>query len=103
MRIDAGSAAEPEARAAAREVVDLFLARDDERLRQWQERAEHEPPEWYAAALISDSKLAVTAEELAELNRAVLALMEPYKQRNRPEPPSGSRPVSIQYRAVPID
>jgi DNA-binding transcriptional ArsR family regulator len=101
--VDPGDPAGPEVRAAAWAVADIFLRRDDERLRAWYERAPQEPPEWSTTAGVSESLVVVTAEELAELNRAVSALVEPYKRRHRADPPDGARSVSIQYRAVPLD
>lgn len=100
--VDAGRDAGPEARAAERTLVEAQAARDLERTRDWLRRVDDEPPEWYDAALLSDSLLLLTAEELVELNRAVLALVEPYRQRNRPSPPAGARSVSVQYKAVPL-
>lgn len=101
--IEPGRTAEPDTMAAAREVLEVSLARDNDRVRRWQERASRETPEWYAAAMVSDSIVRVTAEELAELNQAMLRLIAPYKQRNRADPPAGARTVTIQYRAVPVD
>ena len=69
-------------------------ARDLQRIRDWVRRAGDEPKEWYDAAAISDTVLLLTAEELVELNEAVLALMKPYRRRERrADPPEGARPV----------
>jgi DNA-binding transcriptional ArsR family regulator len=38
-KIDPGHRATPDAQAAAREIVEVYLARDGERVRRWQERA----------------------------------------------------------------
>ncbi|MEU5941832.1 winged helix-turn-helix domain-containing protein [Micromonospora sp. NPDC047548] len=101
--IDVGQGAGPEARAAEQAVVEAHAARDAERTRDWLRRARDEPAEWYDAVLFSDTLLLLTAEELAELNQAVMALFEPYRQRNRlADPPPGARTVAAQYRAVPL-
>jgi DNA-binding transcriptional ArsR family regulator len=98
-QIEPGHRAPPDTRAAEQELVDVVLARDDDRLRRWQERAPHEPPEWYDAVMVSNSVLLLTAEELTALNQAVLALCEPYKRRNREaNAPAGARIVAAQYR-----
>ncbi|MDM4722061.1 helix-turn-helix domain-containing protein [Micromonospora sp. WMMA1363] len=100
--VDADRAAGPETRAAERTLVEAHMARDLERTRDWLRRVVDEPDEWYDAALLSDSLLLLTAEELVELNRAVLSLFEPFRQRSRPSPPAGARSVSVQYRSVPL-
>ncbi|MEU5788179.1 metalloregulator ArsR/SmtB family transcription factor [Micromonospora purpureochromogenes] len=101
--VDAGQDAGPEARAAEQALVEAHAARDMERTRDWLRRAGGEPPEWYDVALFNDSLLLLTAAELAELNEAVLALLRPYRQRNRQaDPPAGARSVAVQYKAVPL-
>ncbi|MEV0806391.1 winged helix-turn-helix domain-containing protein [Micromonospora sp. NPDC050200] len=101
--VEAGQGAGPEARAAEQALVEAHAARDIERTRDWLRRAADESPEWYDVALFSDTLLLLTATELAELNDAVLALFEPYRQRNRrAAPPAGARSVAAQYKAVPL-
>ncbi|SCE67169.1 Helix-turn-helix domain-containing protein [Micromonospora purpureochromogenes] len=101
--VDAGRDAGPEARAAEQALVEAHAARDMERTRDWLRRAGDEPPEWYDVALFNDSMLLLTAAELAELNEAVLALLRPYRQRNRQtDRPAGARSVAVQYKAVPL-
>lgn len=101
--VDAGQAAGPEARAAERALVEAHSARDMERVRDWLRRAGDEPAEWYGAALFSDTLLLLTAEELTELNAKVMALFEPYRQRNRvAHAPEGARSVAVQYKALPL-
>lgn len=103
-KIDVGQDADQEARAAEATLVDAYLVREIERARDWLRRAPDEPKQWYDAAVISESMLLLTAEELTELNAAVLALLKPYWRRTRiVDPPAGGRTVAVQYRAVPID
>lgn len=100
---DAGRAAGPEARAAEQALVEAHVARDMERIRDWSRRAGSEPAEWYEVALFSDALLLLTAEEMAGVNEAVSALLEPYRQRRRrADPPAGARTVSVQYHVVPL-
>jgi DNA-binding transcriptional ArsR family regulator len=102
--VEAGTSPEPERTAAEEALLEVFLAREHERLRRWMERARGEPKEWQDAAMAHDSVVLVTAEELATLNAEVLRLAEPYLRRNRvTDPPPGARVVAVQYRAVPID
>ncbi|MBQ1041991.1 MULTISPECIES: ArsR/SmtB family transcription factor [unclassified Micromonospora] len=101
--VEVGPDADPEARAAEAALIEAHLVRDAQRVRDWLRGAPDEPQEWYEATWFSDSVLLVTAEELTGLNQAIQALMEPYRRRNRPDPPAGVRPVAAQYRAMPID
>ncbi len=101
--VEVGPDADPEARAAEAALIEAHLVRDAQRVRDWLRRAPDEPQEWYEATWLSDSVLLVTAEELTGLNQAIQALMEPYRRRNRTDPPAGVRPVAAQYRAMPID
>ena len=103
MTVKTGQTADPETHAAAKEMADVFLARNEERVRRWRDREREEPPEWQRAAVVSESIVMLTADELAELNGAVLALLEPYKRWRRADPPASARTVAIQYRTVPMD
>ncbi|MDG4795297.1 helix-turn-helix domain-containing protein [Micromonospora sp. WMMD1082] len=101
--VDAGRDADPSVREAEQTLVEVFLARELERSRDWLRRAPDEPEEWYGSAILNESLLLLTADELAELNRAVLALLRPYRRRTRTDPPPGARRVAIQYKALPLD
>ncbi|WBB48021.1 metalloregulator ArsR/SmtB family transcription factor [Verrucosispora sp. WMMA2044] len=100
--IDAGRDADPSVRDAEQTLVEVFLARGLERSRDWLRRAPDESEEWYRSAILSESLLLLTAEELAELNEAVTALLRPYRKRTRSDPPPGARRVAVQYRALPL-
>jgi DNA-binding transcriptional ArsR family regulator len=98
----AGDVEQPEALAAERALIDLYMTRDKERLREWADRQPQESPEWRDAAAMMGQRLLVTAEELLELNKRVRALMEPYRMRDRQEvAPEGAREVVVQYAAFP--
>ncbi|MGC4804865.1 ArsR/SmtB family transcription factor [Micromonospora sp. DT233] len=101
--VTAGQAADPEARAAERVLVEAHIARDAQRTRDWLRRAPEEAPEWYAVGSFSDSVLLLTAEELGALNDAVQDLLTPYRRRLRSNPPAEARTVAVQWRAAPID
>jgi DNA-binding transcriptional ArsR family regulator len=102
LRIDAESNS-PEAMRAARELMDVVLARDDEKIARWMDNAESEPKEWYDAAGLTRHQLVLTAQELNELFQAVERLIEPYGRVERPDPPEGARKVGVLFRAIPID
>jgi DNA-binding transcriptional ArsR family regulator len=101
LSFEAGQEAGPEARAAVGAIVDLFVASELELVRDWLRRAPDEPKEWYDVAWQSRSNLLLTAQELAELNEAVMNLLEPYTQRKRTDPPAGARPVAAYYTTLP--
>ncbi|WP_433346464.1 ArsR/SmtB family transcription factor [Micromonospora sp. CA-111912] len=101
--VEAGQAADSDARAAERALVEAHIARDAQRTRDWIRRAPEESPEWYAVGSFSDSVLLLTAEELGALNEAVQGLLAPYRRRLRSDPPAGARTVAVQWRAAPID
>ncbi|MET7673175.1 ArsR/SmtB family transcription factor [Micromonospora luteifusca] len=101
--VDAGRNAGPAARAAEQAVVEAHAVRGMERIRDWSRRAGDEPAEWYDKALFNDTLLLLTAEELAGLNEAVLALLRPYHSRRRQaDPPPGARTVAVHYRTLPL-
>ncbi|MBM0277569.1 ArsR/SmtB family transcription factor [Micromonospora tarensis] len=101
--VDAGRDAGPAARAAEQALMEAHAVRAMERIRDWSRRAGDEPAEWYDQTLFSDALLLLTAEELAELNEAVLALLRPYHPRRRHgDPPPGARTVAVQYLTVPL-
>ncbi|MFF0315376.1 ArsR/SmtB family transcription factor [Micromonospora sp. NPDC005252] len=102
LMVDAGREAGPEARAAEQALVEAHAVRAMERTRDWLRRAGDEPPEWYDAALFNEALLVLTAEELAALNEAVLALLRPYYPRHRRDVPPDARSVAVQYRTVPL-
>lgn len=96
-------AATPEAAAAA-ETFERFVVRHQtERLLAWVETRANEPEAWQEAAAFGDTLLYLTAEELAALRDALLALAAPYQARSddpalRPE---GARPVIYLQFAFP--
>jgi DNA-binding transcriptional ArsR family regulator len=98
-----GDAEEPEAQAAERALVDLYLNRDMARVAQWLDRQAEEPPEWRDAGAMMGQILLLTAEELTALNEQVRALMEPYRMRLRGagDVPAGARQVRANYLAFP--
>ncbi|MFC6018713.1 ArsR/SmtB family transcription factor [Plantactinospora solaniradicis] len=101
--VEAGQDASPEARDAEATLIEVYAARDLQRVRDWVRRSRDEPKEWYDAATISGPVLMLTAEELTALNEAVRELTKPYRRRDRVDPPEGARPVMIHYAALPLE
>jgi DNA-binding transcriptional ArsR family regulator len=100
---EAGHEAVPEALEAEETLTEMFLQREMDRTRTWMRRSHDEPKEWYDAVMLSSSVLTVTAEELVELNAAVLKLLEPYRRRTRIASPDDARTVIAHYKTLPID
>lgn len=95
---------QPEALAASRELVALYLGRDLARMQEWWAQAELEPAEWRDASTILGQRLLITVDELRELNQQVHALLERYKLRERKDDaPEGARQVRVNYAAFPDD
>lgn len=95
--------ATPEQIEAERLVTETMLARQNDRVRQYMARSYDEPREWFDVVTITDTTLQVTSAELAELLRQIDRLVEPLRSVNRDQGPAGSRRVSLQLRAVPVD
>ncbi len=89
--------------AAEAALVETYLARQNDKVRRYLAAARAEPEEWYAASVIGEQSLVVTARELKRLLDQIADLVEPLKARNRPRPPRSARPVSFQTRAFPTD
>lgn len=101
-QLDLRPDANAETQAAEQTLLDVYLARDFERIREWVRRARSEPKEWHDAAVIAGPMLLMTPEELKALNAAVQQLFEPYRRRARAaDPPAGARIVAIHYAALP--
>ncbi|MET0422646.1 MAG: winged helix-turn-helix domain-containing protein [Actinoplanes sp.] len=93
---------EPGAVAASQALVELYLSRDVERVREWLTRSHQEPKAWQDASSVLIQRLLLTAEELTEVNRQVQALLEPYRMRLRQgDAPTGARAVRANYMSFP--
>jgi DNA-binding transcriptional ArsR family regulator len=99
-----GDAAEPEARAAEQALIEVYLARDFARLRDWFAGQHDAPPQWREASELMGQMLLVTPEELRAANEAVRAALAPYRRRERmANPPKGARTVAVHYATFPVD
>lgn len=60
-------------------------------------------PEWWAAALLSNSTIVATADELAEIAGALVTVLRPYFASERPleQAPPGARPVHVGVHMAP--
>jgi DNA-binding transcriptional ArsR family regulator len=97
-------AAHPEARAAEKALIDLYLNRQFEQIRKWAARMTDESEAWHDASTIMSQQALIAPEELIALNEQVRALLEPYRVRGREAAgnvPENAETVSISYIAFP--
>ncbi|GAQ57259.1 winged helix-turn-helix domain-containing protein [Streptomyces acidiscabies] len=73
----------PEAAAAHTAASRLFFEQRADMYRRFLDQRAHWSAEWNAAVESSESNLRLTAAELSELNREVLALLQRYDERGR--------------------
>ncbi|HEX6204756.1 MAG TPA: helix-turn-helix domain-containing protein [Solirubrobacterales bacterium] len=93
-----------ETRAAGEMLSRVVVERYFENAVEWLERQPGEPPEWAEAALIGDTQVEMTVEEMHEVEARMRELLEPYLKRLEDRSPAvpGSRPVSIIALAFPL-
>ena len=92
--------------AAATSLLNTVIAEQYfEQLMRWVEARPEQPAEWREAAPLGDRILWVTADELGDLSRRVLELVDEYFERQvRPElRPPGARLVTWLNLAFPND
>lgn len=87
---------------ALAEVVELHLDRLTRRVRHWMATAHEEPAEWYDAVTLSESRVTVTAGEMAALRDQIRALLEPYQIATRTDAPEDAREATMALIALPI-
>jgi predicted ArsR family transcriptional regulator len=75
-----------------------------EEAQQWVDRRNEETGEWAEAALVEDRMIAVTVAELADLERQIAAILEPYMKRvGKPDAlPEGARAVTFIQLGFPL-
>jgi DNA-binding transcriptional ArsR family regulator len=97
------SAGQTEAAALDRALGEVMLANTDRKVMSWMERAGQDRREWREAAILSNSTLVATPEELVEIRAALMAAIAPYFHTNRPlsAAPPGARMLHAALRVVP--
>ncbi len=81
----------------------VMMASSDRRVLAFVDRAASEP-EWRAAALLSNSTVVATVDELADISQALLGVLRPYLRSERDSPadrPEGARDVHVSIRMAP--
>jgi DNA-binding transcriptional ArsR family regulator len=104
-RIGEGTGADPAVRTATQLLGRIVLARGDERARQFFDATSSADPQWWDAAMFSESRLRLTLDELRELTAACMSVIESftskYSRKARPAPPD-AREVLVDLRAFPL-
>lgn len=101
---DLEDAASPaEARALDRALGQVLLESSDRKISGWLDHAAADSRAWREAAVLSNSTLVATAEELVEIRAALMAVLNPYFFTNRPlaDAPEGARLLHTALRIVP--
>ncbi|MFE9018213.1 ArsR/SmtB family transcription factor [Streptomyces sp. NPDC007808] len=73
----------PEKAAAHTAASRLFAEQRTDMYRRWLDERSHWSPEWNRVASSTESNLRLTADELAELNQELLALLRRYDEQGR--------------------
>ncbi|GAA4917457.1 helix-turn-helix protein [Stackebrandtia albiflava] len=84
-----------------RAMIEAFQADSDAKMRRWLDAASEEPREWYDTMTFSQVSLKLTVEEVEEFKKGLMALMEPFGGRARPEAPEGARRMAFHFRLFP--
>ncbi|MCL8010594.1 transcriptional regulator [Streptomyces sp. AS02] len=96
----------PEKAAAHTAASRLFAEQRTEMYRRWLDERAHWGPEWNRAAESSESHLRLTADELAELNKELLAVVRRYDARGHAAEAAGDsegrESVAVHTYAFPF-
>ncbi|MGF0172262.1 ArsR/SmtB family transcription factor [Streptomyces sp. Marseille-Q5077] len=96
----------PEKAAAHTAASRLFAEQRTDMYRRWLDERAHWGPEWNRAAESSESSLRLTADELAELNKELLALLRRYDEQGRAADAAGDHEgrenVAVHTYAFPF-
>jgi hypothetical protein len=94
---------QPEMRAAADHLTGTILGFYFEAAQAWLRDRDQETTEWRRVTGIGDMMLHVTPEEMAEVQRRVDEITEPFRERQSDPSlrPEGSRPINFIEIAMP--
>jgi len=83
-------------------IARVMIASSDEKVLAFMDGAASDRT-WRDAALFSNSTIVATADELAEISGALMAVLHPYFVSGRPveEIPDGARPIHVAIRTAP--
>src|SRR5215475_6671729 len=82
-------------------VLETFLDRSRALVTEFLDHQATEPPEWRDAVELGGGDYWLTAEELAEVSRALRSVLQPYEHRRRDSRPDKTRRVRVVRLIVP--
>jgi DNA-binding transcriptional ArsR family regulator len=82
-------------------MMETFLDRNRAMVTEFLSHQDNEPVEWRNAVELATGDYWLTAEELAEVSRALRDVLEPYEHRRRDSRRAGSRRVRVARLIVP--
>jgi DNA-binding MarR family transcriptional regulator len=93
----------PEATRAASEAMKVILDRSFDEIVTWLDSLDALPLRWQRGTVVDEELLYLTAPELRELSREVVALLARYRKRTTDPSlrPTGSRPIRAFAALVP--
>jgi DNA-binding transcriptional ArsR family regulator len=93
---------DPDAVAAARRLSTVMLLAVEQLPRRWVDEVEPElDDDWAGAAGLLNVRVALTADELNELQQGLERVLEPYLTRAETDRPDGARPVRMLAYFLP--
>ncbi|HWD79200.1 MAG TPA: helix-turn-helix domain-containing protein [Kribbella sp.] len=100
---DEHGSASGEERRAAQALSDVMMSRATDRLRESQQRMPDEPEEWRAAQASTEMVAWLTADELKEMNEAIVAVLDRHIERltDPAQRPAGARLCEFVAWGVP--
>jgi predicted ArsR family transcriptional regulator len=92
-----------EAAALDRALGQVMLDSADRKVLAWLDAAAREPREWRDAAVLSNSTLLATAEELEQIREGLMGVLRPYLRTERAvaDAPEDARMLHAALRVVP--
>ncbi len=91
----------PAGAAAAAAVALAFFDRSRAMAEEFIATEREEPEEWQDVAALANADLWLTAEEAEQINVALAAVLEPYRERALGKRPDGTRRVRVMNMVLP--
>lgn len=99
--VGVGTDGTPAARAASAALTSAELTENQRLLQRYLDRRDTLDDGWRQAADLHTFELAVTADELRELNAAIAEVLRRYRAPSRGDAPPDAQPVHVVYQAFP--
>lgn len=104
IHVDAAAFTAAESRTAAAAVAGASLGEATRIALRFLDQAERGgvDAQWLDAALLEDTPIHATPDELRDLGRRMAALLRPYLRAEPHQRPGGSRPCHVSIRTIPL-